>query len=852
MSMLSRSLKIAGAILLLPMCQSCLVAQGTTPVHITPDNTGLLKVDDVVHGRRLFTQELAWYDKWTYVSPDTLEPTVTRVDTENGFDLRFKFTNTSESAKKIGRIRVSGLEFDRNTTEYLDHFQGISFKSAADSSFWLYPKLYPDSLYSPVAVLRDANKAAGVSLQYPVLAYKHSVRVMVLPSKVQGSQRWSVYFEFLNVGNEHPTLALGTTPLLQPGDTHTYTVSVRFDNNPDEWIRTLVPYRDYFHSLYGDVKYDRNTSSIRGYFMATQENLSPTNPYGYAFPNRRPDTNGWAPTMQHIKGVSGWDSTLIWQATGYYRTNLAANMPSLFASPFLDRPAIAGALSPSTGFPSLVSSGRSFGLWWGHSAEYADRWDPSSLEDLNPSNPVHRAAAFREMDIAVAAGASVIGLDAFIARHMPVWTQMEWLNQLQTRYPDIRFITEPTSCDIIHTVCPSWVLITTNSPNPLPQSEWHRVTSPHVLADFFLPGHETVGSYSFQQLKLNQNRGPTESEVNATAQWLGSLGYVPLVFTIEDLVAPVQVAKSWEFTIPADIRPGASASSASSGSSSSSSSGSGSTPSSSGGSGSNQSSSGSSSSQPTTGGGQATTQPPLATVTVSGTGSGQPASGASQPSLPSTVPFTVIPPILNSIPQSTASPTTPELGSTTTATGSGGGSGSRGGFRAGGGGGSSSTGASGGSSSTGSSSASSGSSPSAGASYSSSGGSSIGAGAVLTFGTTTGGPNPSSAVPDGAVIHLRRWVEGDITMPYARFTDELTDTNTATAEAGDTADLIARSVPGIPGASGKPAHTVLVSPHELKSKYSSIDWRGYRHRVRRGLRVGEPATNPATDTPQAP
>src|SRR6185295_4481182 len=99
------------------------------------------------------------------------------------------------------------------------------------------------------------------------------------------------------------TVDYGAT--LKPNEWRRYVVSVRVTTNPAEWIRTLVPYRNYFRWVYGGVRYQRDPNPVWGTMMSDPSWCSASNPLGWL--SDRPDLNGWAATARVLREQTiGW------------------------------------------------------------------------------------------------------------------------------------------------------------------------------------------------------------------------------------------------------------------------------------------------------------------------------------------------------------------------------------------------------------------------------------------------------------------------------------------------------------------------------------------------------------------
>jgi hypothetical protein len=419
---------------------------------------------------------------------------------------------------------------------------------------------YPNDLYSPVFVVRNSTYAVGVSLQYPVMDYKHDVMMMMGAGRGslmegEGGPGWVCDF---GLGRQYNNV-VRRWGILQPGETRTYVVSVRVTRNPQEWQTTLLPYRNYFRFKYGGVKYQRETTPIRGTSLADVAFLSPDNPFGFQ-PHLRPDTNGWAPVRAMIMGeLAGWPTVVMWAPSGFYYNNSARDYPYLFTSHWDATPRLAEVYNGIDGLPSLVAAGRRFGLWWGNSAEVSFTWDSPTWENFDPDNPSHVTAAFREMDGAARSGATVIGLDTFMHDLCPIWKAYGWVQTLQSRYPQMKFCTETSSCDIMHTIAPTFVPGWQWYPvRPGPNDPILIISHPNYLADLINPGHETWGQLSHQEQKRWFGTLPSTAEMTSDMNSFAANGY--RVIVVDAIPAPpagtALAVRSWESSLPASIRDG--------------------------------------------------------------------------------------------------------------------------------------------------------------------------------------------------------------------------------------------------------------------------------------------------------
>jgi hypothetical protein len=337
-------------------------------------------------------------------------------------------------------------------------------------------------------------------------------------------------------------------------------VSVRVTKNTAEWVRTLVPYRNYFRSTYGAVRYQREETPVWGTLASDPANCSASNPLGWNGP-WRPDLNGWSSMATLLRENSeGWGGTMIWIPGGSYWHNTQKNVPCTPASPWLSSPKLATIFDHLTGMPSVGAAGKDLGFWWGHSCQTAALWDPPAFQDFDPDNPVHYKRHITELDLMAKAGATMIGLDTFDPVNTPFWKQYQWMETMRLRYPKIKYVTEPTNCDIMHTMAANYITGFELFKVPATEEDYYLLKHPNYLADFLVPGHEYWGSFAYNALIQHFGVTPSLSRVLSDMQRYASYGYRP-VFMVEATwwgvaIPPgsVRAARTWETTVPADLQ----------------------------------------------------------------------------------------------------------------------------------------------------------------------------------------------------------------------------------------------------------------------------------------------------------
>lgn len=484
---------------------------------------------------------------------DGVEPSTEIVERPDGFDIIATFINPSarERPQNVITLATFTLGSEINVP---DMRWGGRDREMSLSNVQPIVEIYPGDLYAPVAVLANDDVAVGVSAIYPVLDYKHDVSFAYRAEPGnnhtgEGGRGWVIYIYFSKYG---PTSnVVSNSAMLAPHESRQYTFTVRFSDTPDLWQRTLRPYQEHFTSTYGPVKYERDTEPIIGYPIAVTSSQGSTNPDGWA--RGRPDVHGFRETVSALLTSNpGYERKLVWAPTGVYQT--AENFPWQFTSRWLDTQQLRTALDPNDGFPRVGKAGQQLGLWWGRTGKFIDTWNPQRADiiDFDIRNPLHRQAAFREMDLAVQAGASFIGLDAYT---FPLWDGVEWLQTLRDRYPDVTFVLEPRQSDILNNLAPMYFMgygDINNGPTPYDRTN---IKGPHYLADLLNPGHEIWAALRWDQYWREYGRGASNAIRTEDVSHAASYGFVPLLFDAVPRSASFIAAESWKFSVPPDMRP---------------------------------------------------------------------------------------------------------------------------------------------------------------------------------------------------------------------------------------------------------------------------------------------------------
>ncbi|HPO94259.1 MAG TPA: hypothetical protein PL072_12400, partial [Phycisphaerales bacterium] len=471
------------------------VRTGTPTVTVSPESERLVIKDAATQEVVFDQQNMPMWQLWD----PRLQASVRRQVQPDGVDLIYTFTNPTDEALPIGELVVGNFNMGSE----------IEFRSAHNLNNWNRTRsgpqygapggYYPRDTYSPVWVMRNDRHVIGISLLYPLLEYKHDIQIVQFTwtQTPQPCTDWAFYIGLSNRAAGGP---LRFDARIPAGQTRVYTVTVRVENDRNDWLHTLVPYRDFFRSLYGGVAYTRDTRPVMPQSASMGNDLSASNPFGYVGgPQARPDLHGWGPWINNVLAKRpDWARFMVWAPSGMFNApqSLELNYPYQFTTNWLSDPQTATATDPTNGLPRIKNAGCELGLWWGRSLQLMRQWNPTSWESFDPDNPEHRALALAEMDLAVAAGATCIGLDTFVADTTPSWKVVEWLQTMRTRYPSVKFITEPLQFDVMHRLAGSFLLISSWG-GPPDVNNLFPLKEPLLLADFLLPGHETWGAYAY-------------------------------------------------------------------------------------------------------------------------------------------------------------------------------------------------------------------------------------------------------------------------------------------------------------------------------------------------------------------
>ncbi|GAB5497576.1 MAG: hypothetical protein Phyf2KO_26560 [Phycisphaerales bacterium] len=492
---------------------------------------------------------------------------IDRID-ELGYNINYTFTNDTDTPKPLGRLVVGAITLDEHV-HYLSLKRGSQLKYTTWDNYTGQIWRYPTDAYSPVCAIMDGKHAVGASLLYPIDEYKHDVGVRLAnPGGVfkgpKNARGWFIAFDLSNAKGANQYTRLVHEAILQPGEHRTYTVAVRVMERsgtptadpaaPQDWLETLLPYRDYFHNRYGGVDYERNPKPVRAREAANGGAISARNPRGFfGDKTSRPDIAGFGQLARILAKPDGFDRVMLWAPSGLYNTDRKLNYPTQFTSGWNDLPLLRTTYRQLN---TVKSAGKELGLWWGRSSQFADRWNPTSLESIDLSNREHLRSISEQLEMARNAGATAVGLDNFNHAHIPVWEQARLLGAIKRIFPELRFIAEPMCCDIIHAEIPGFVTAYQSPKDARREVDFHKLRTPNYLADFLLPGHENWALFRYSEIQRVDRTRITPAREQRDAEHLARLGYVPVMLSSYDLSNPARAIadETWRTTVPEHLQ----------------------------------------------------------------------------------------------------------------------------------------------------------------------------------------------------------------------------------------------------------------------------------------------------------
>lgn len=548
----------------------------------------------------------------TYVK--LITPTISLQNARpDGVDLLVEWTHNESTSGPMGQgallinsIRLADslpVEGKAGYRDFRDQNRKHDYRPLSDANT-SFAVAYPQNMYSPAHVYHTENFDLGIAVKYDVLGEEYSIIFQRGKNANSTTERLRIEPNFDNSfgANGRPN----PDAFLSYGETKSFVITLRLDPRAsismtgNDWMSTLVPYRQHFRHLYGDVRYTQDPRPMAGATMAfgtSTEQCPPTgnrNPYGFAGGlaaiHNRPNQDGftdivnqswlasggyydkgwprmmiWKPSGEYVSGGMAWQITSNWKAVN----QVASSDPTQYRNaPCFGTTEIEDSLPE---LAKLYSDDpedlREFGLWWGRATRYVPNgWNNTDFEwppiggqaNIDRSNPTHVGSAFHELEGAYGVNATFIGLDACFT-HMRASDLYWWIDEMTEAWegfgeghPSVRFMTELGTADFIHIKASAFFFYNLSSSHtdntPSPQSV--------VLADFLNPGHESFGGIQLPGFTGSVN--PTQT--GNVAEAIVEDGFVPLVILGANQLPVIDPTKhygrqSWLDTVPSNLQP---------------------------------------------------------------------------------------------------------------------------------------------------------------------------------------------------------------------------------------------------------------------------------------------------------
>lgn len=507
-------------------------------------------------------------------------------ETSDGFDLKVTYHNTDTKTRSMGCISLTGFNFGHEGTS-LDPIPQTGTKQnmflgggTGGAGYDSTEFNYPGSIYCPCSVFTVDDYTVGISIQYPILEYKHNVTLVTWttssnPSSV--SATWRVLIQ----PNQGDVNGYNPDANLAPDESREYVVSLRVHepsntcDSVNDWMRTIRPYRRYFRSLYGPVRYTRNDEPVAGYGLALSSSVNANhpfdgtgvNPWGFTTGSDfRPDLHGFDPIVNgygspHVDGWfeedddTGWTRNMVWAPSGSYDPATTGVSGYSFPPQFTSNWDNCLPSNPDTALAAYGST-HGLGLWWGYSCEYTSGWNVIPLTDLDTFNPTHTAFSYNELEGAEDVNATYIGLDTY---SLDIWEGYWWLQRIQDDFPSFKYVIEPYNCDLMHTLCGQLNTGHSVASAGLGQ-EYFRYPEGVPIMDFLNPGHEFWATLHHNWVNTYYHGGsgfPSGTEADTEIQRYADLGVI-VVYYGEHNDRPTgdefKAAETWTTTVPADLQ----------------------------------------------------------------------------------------------------------------------------------------------------------------------------------------------------------------------------------------------------------------------------------------------------------
>ncbi len=478
---------------------------------------------------------------------------------EMGFDLIFDFHNTGGTPKEIGGFGFDATGFDLHGTIELLKERGDGFANAGtvDENY----RVYPGDLYSPIILIRDSTDNPYnicMAMLYPALRYDHAM---------QTRARTNTEYRF-RARPDNSIFSSDDWFTIPPGGKRRYILSVRINDRTDtdigpapdaaqEWLWTVRGYQQYFRYLYGKPDYRRMggwNGRVMGSFNAsTGQSYSGGNPRRFEVGDlRNPSTNGAGAIpdgyFKFAEAAAGYipktvSRVMIWALSGFDTVtegppNNVGDFDPRFATGVETLDIVGDGVGPTTIRQAMreARDAMQIGLYWGHACRVpdSDTWSNLARHEFDPSSSSDVSRMRRELNLVVKVWkAQVVGLDEFTLGAVSPGQGAAWLRDMQSHYPHTLFITERALPDVLHVICPTYLIDEDETTGT--------VLSPYWLMHYINPGSEYI---------VQNNKGSGQV---ARALQLASDGFTPIsgwTVTLDPTRATPRWSELGEWPIP--------------------------------------------------------------------------------------------------------------------------------------------------------------------------------------------------------------------------------------------------------------------------------------------------------------
>lgn len=512
------------------------------------------------------------FNRWVYSQFSTItlgnyiKTTTTVTPTNDGYDISITYTNdgpsgtndsvTGDIRQRIGILRVDGVlsglkgKFLRCTdssnlmdydTSFKNHFgEGLN---------------YPFDRFAPVVVVIGETYAIGVSLLYnfatsDLISQEFIGQYGV--GSIGGIGASCISNRLAWLTDIQGDSATANADCLARGQSMQVTLSVRVTRNVRDWVKTLAPYKSYFAATHGSVSYMKDPRPVRPLIPAITSNTQPLYYHGYEdVNNQNPATWGWAwwsNKVKYLYNSLGYERFFMWSPAGLYYNENPYNYPSIMLTPFFDtngtfpHSSIAtvsdtcytrlgnGTCVPGTFAvnPNLlkgtiymlrdaIQEVPVFGFYQGYGTTVHKKWNPETkdfvgFENMDSAYIMNKANNELHL-MANYAKTNMLGLDAYSAGTKGALRQNKRaIDYIGYRYDGLKLLAEKSPEDITSINCMSFLF------------SFDLQSGPHVLADYILPGHESLVMVYFNTHWSDfpystYNEGHTKNMLAAFARW---------------------------------------------------------------------------------------------------------------------------------------------------------------------------------------------------------------------------------------------------------------------------------------------------------------------------------------------